>query len=217
MASTFIKAIKTDLDRSNFFTFEAERIPTIDSEYKADFSAFDQVAGEIIDLDLREDPAADGTGFDQKIAPIVHSTFRHLPRCFLAKPQFWQWLALVKYRELAEIRAGVASEINHQYFLSGLTLGRQMRHVFQKPFLIADAVETVFDGSAAYADTIKIMGSAQNVQSIGEGKISYSKQFLRSKLPEIHQLNKDKERKNFIKKLNAEAENVFQEYTAISF
>ena len=214
MASTLIKEIRTDLDKSNFFKFKAEDIPTADSGYEADFSAFDEAAGEIIDLDRNKDPAAYSTNFDQKIAPVVHSTFKHLPKSFLVKPQFWQWLAVVKYRKIAEIRAGGVAEGKDQFFLSGLTLGSQMSHVFQKPFLIADAVETVFEGKRAYADTIKLMSSAQNVQSIGEGKISFSKKFLRSKLPEIHQLENDKERKNFIKKLNAEAQNVFHEYTA---
>lgn len=216
MTDRKIKIVETQLDKANFFSFDVSDISVVDTEYEANFSELDQVSHDLIDLASKGEPSALNTAFDQRVAPVVHSTFMHLPKSFVANPRFWQWLSVVEYRQLAEIRAGgPAAEDKAQYFLSGLTLGAQMSHVFQKAFLIADAVETVFSGDAAYSDTIKIMGSAQNVQSIGEGKISFSKEFLRSKLPEIHTLTNDIARKNFIKKLNAEAENLLQEYTVL--
>lgn len=216
MAKKAIQFVDIELDKSNFSQFAIENIRLQATDFEADFADLDTVASEIISLAAANEPSAFGTSFDQKVAPVLHNTLRHLPPNISADPRMWQWLALIEYRELAKIRAGgEVEESKADYYLSGFSLGKQMGHALQRGFIIADTIEAVFTGPKAYFDTIRFMGNAQNVQSVGEGKVSFSRNYLRGKLNEIYSLSNDTERKNYIKKINAEAENMLHEYKSV--
>ena len=140
MAKLYIVDHELDLKKDDLFkTIKPQDIQTSDTGYTADFSKLEKIAKNLV-----QKPPINKAIIDRQIGRALFEALKNVDNKTLRDPLFWQWMSLIKFRDLALIRTD-GFDCPPQNLLSGKSLGNQSRHIFQRIFNILDL--TYLDGN----------------------------------------------------------------------
>ena len=105
----------------------ASEIVLIETELEVDFTELDLRQDRIFSINLKREK------IDAYIGQELYMAIRNLPSDILSNERFWQWLTLVRFRKLYELRLHKPiSETPIATLLSGKSLANQNRNFFQR-------------------------------------------------------------------------------------
>ena len=178
-----------------------------ETEFEVDFS----------ELDRREKDIFTTSGFkrdliDSAIGQGLYSAIANLPSEILSNERFWQWLSLVRYRKLAELRLPKPiAETPNKNLLSGKSLNHQNRHIFQR---IYNIIKIAYP-DAVISDSFKLgrqlLKNQDAMTSICDRELGLNYKFIRKHLQEISLLGST-ETQQYVKKLNAKSQVFLTDY-----
>ena len=120
--------VDEDLKAGDRYKFiPALEIVLIETELEVDFTELDLRQDRIFSINLKREK------IDAYIGQELYMAIRNLPSDILSNERFWQWLTLVRFRKLYELRLHKPiSETPIATLLSGKSLANQNRNFFQR-------------------------------------------------------------------------------------
>ena len=199
--------VDEDLKAGDRYKFiPALEIVLIETELEVDFTELDLRQDRIFSINLKREK------IDAYIGQELYMAIRNLPSDILSNERFWQWLTLVRFRKLYELRLHKPiSETPIATVLSGKSLANQNRNFFQR---IHNLLKIAYPG-ANIEDKFKLgnrlLSNQDAITSICDRELGLNEPFIRKHLEDISNMG-GKDTQKYLKKLNAQAQVFLPDY-----
>ena len=199
--------VDEDLKAGDRYKFiPALEIVLIETELEVDFTELDLRQDRIFSINLKREK------IDAYIGQELYMAIRNLPSDILSNERFWQWLTLVRFRKLYELRLHKPiSETPIATLLSGKSLANQNRNFFQR---IHNLLKIAYPG-ANIEDKFKLgnrlLSNQDAITSICDRELGLNEPFIRKHLEDISYMG-GKDTQKYLKKLNAQAQVFLPDY-----
>jgi len=199
--------VDEDLKAGDRYKFiPALEIVLIETELEVDFTELDLRQDRIFSINLKREK------IDAYIGQELYMAIRNLPSDILSNERFWQWLTLVRFRKLYELRLHKPiSETPIATLLSGKSLANQNRNFFQR---IHNLLKIAYP-DANIEDKFKLgnrlLSNQDAITSICDRELGLNEPFIRKHLEDISNMG-GKDTQKYLKKLNAQAQVFLPDY-----
>ena len=184
----------------------ASEIVLIETELEVDFTELDLRQDRIFSINLKREK------IDAYIGQELYMAIRNLPSDILSNERFWQWLTLVRFRKLYELRLHKPiSETPIATLLSGKSLANQNRNFFQR---IHNLLKIAYpDANIEDKFTLgnRLLSNQDAITSICDRELGLNEPFIRKHLEDISNMG-GKDTQKYLKKLNAQAQVFLPDY-----
>ena len=188
-------------------TVAASQILVIETEHSVDFSDLDARVEYILSKDEYKRDKIDayiGQEFYRAICTLQSNT--------LCDERFWQWLTLVRYRKLTELRLPKPiSETPYPNLLSGKSLNNQNRNYLQR---IYNILKIAYPGGSIedkFSLGNRLLSNQDAITSICDRELGLNESFIRKHLLEVSKMGSI-DTQQYLKKLNAKAQVFLPDY-----
>jgi len=189
-------------------TIPASEILLIETVSSADFTELDLRQENIFSNGLYKQRAK----IDAYIGQHLYTAIQNLPSDILSNERFWQWLSLVRFRKLYELRLNKPiSETPIATLLSGKSLANQNRNFFQR---IHNILKIAYpEGNIEDKFTLgkRLLSNQDAILSICDRELGLNEPFIRKHLEDISNMG-GKDTQKYLKKLNAQAQVFLPDY-----
>ena len=199
--------VDEDLKAGDRYKFiPALEIVLIETELEVDFTELDLRQDRIFSINLKREK------IDAYIGQELYMAIRNLPSDILSNERFWQWLTLVRFRKLYELRLHKPiSETPIATLLSGKSLANQNRNFFQR---IHNLLKIAYpDGNIEDKFILgrRLLSNQDAITSICDRELGLNEPFIRKHLEDISNMG-GKDTQKYLKKLNAQAQVFLPDY-----
>jgi hypothetical protein len=184
----------------------ASEILLVKTELEVDFTELNSRQNSIFSNNLKREK------IDAYIGQALYSAISNLPSDTLSNERFWQWLTLVRFRKLYELRLkDPISKTQLATLLSGKSLANQNRNFFQR---IHNLLKIAYpDGNIEDKFTLgrRLLRNQDAITSICDRELGLNEPFIRKHLEDISNMG-GKDTQKYLKKLNAQAQVFLPDY-----
>jgi len=184
----------------------ASEILLVKTELEVDFTELNSRQNSIFSNNLKREK------IDAYIGQELYSAIRYLPSDTLSNERFWQWLTLVRFRKLYELRLkDPISKTQLATLLSGKSLANQNRNFFQR---IHNLLKIAYpDGNIEDKFILgrRLLSNQDAITSICDRELGLNEPFIRKHLEDISNMG-GKDTQKYLKKLNAQAQVFLPDY-----
>ncbi len=202
--------VETDLQTGDVYkSIAANDIELAETAETVDFTKLDKVSNKI--LARKTFPRGQ---IDALFGKYLYLALKDLPSSLLSKPEFWQWMSLVRYRDITMRRLiKPLSETPAANVLSGRSLSKSNRNSFQRSYNMLKLAYPEPDNllSDGFRLGKGLLTNQDAMLAICDRVIGLDGAFIQKHLAKVAALDGESTQ-NYVKELNAQSQVYLTDY-----